>query len=194
MCEQYDNSKMSDFTTIILYNTFSSFPLKNFSWVFLTYMPPSNFYLYLQFSISSATAGICLMADLYWDRQLMGTVAAWGVFIQSHFLYSCDIWTTSEVSQLFQWINHGSRSSYLTFTLLAQHFVVLFFYLLGSLEEISNGLVHVHWHCSLPLPPPTLSTSPRKLWISSYSLPLCQSKYNQHSARGQMVYRFIFWH
>lgn len=137
-------------------------------------MSPSNSYLYLQFSISSATAGICLMADLYWDRQLMGTVSSPEVclYSQTHFLYSCDIWTTSEVSQLFQWINHGSRSSYLTFTVLAQCFVVLFFYLFGFQTDLSK----CKRHCSLPLPPPTLSTSPEKLWVCSYDLPLCQSK------------------
>lgn len=65
------------------------------------------------------------------------------LYSQTHFLHFCDIWTTSEVSQLFQWINHGSGSSYLTFTVLTQYFVVLFFYLFNYPDRTSNRLVHV---------------------------------------------------
>lgn len=99
------------------------------------------------------------------------------LYSQTHCLYSCDIWTTSEVSQPFQWINHGSRSSYLTFTVLAQYFVVLFFYLFGYLEEISNGLVYVQRALfSLSATSHLLSTRPGKLWNTAYDLPSCQSK------------------
>lgn len=47
------------------------------------------------------------------------------LFSQSHFLPSPDILTPSEVSQLFQGINDGSGSPYLTFTAQAACFVVV---------------------------------------------------------------------
>lgn len=86
------------------------------------------------------------------------------LYSQTHFLYLCDIWTTSEVSQLFRWINHGSRSSYLTFTVLTQYFVVLFFHLFDYLEEISNRLVPAQTALFSPCAPShLLSASPGKL-------------------------------
>lgn len=102
----------------------------------------SNSLPYLQRSISMDAAGVYLIADLYWDRQLMGTVASPEVclYSRSHFHYSCDILTTPEVSQLFQGINNGSGSPYLTFTVQAAYFVVVVFYLSGYQEKVSNEL------------------------------------------------------
>lgn len=67
----------------------------------------------------------------------MGTVAGPEVclYSRSRFLHSCDILTTSEVSQLFQRINNGSGSPYLTFTVQAVCFVVVIFYLPGYLGK-----------------------------------------------------------
>lgn len=69
----------------------------------------------------------------------VGTVAGPEVclYSQSHFLPSCDILTTLEVSQLFQGINDGSGSPYLTFTAQAACFVVVF-YLPGYLGKASD--------------------------------------------------------
>lgn len=106
---------------------------------------------YLQHSIRAAAAGGCLIADLYGDRQLMGTVAGPEVclYSRSRFLHSCDILTTSEVSQLFQGINNGSGSPYLTFTVQAVRFVVVGFYLPGCAGKTSDDalLSAVQFYC-----------------------------------------------
>lgn len=105
----------------------------NLSRAVFTDMFHSNSLPYLQCSISVNAAGVYLIAGLYWDRQLMGTVASPEVclYSQSCFLYSCDILTTSEVSRLFQGINNGNRSPYLTFTVQTACFVVVVLYLFG---------------------------------------------------------------
>lgn len=110
----------------------------------------SNSLPYLQCSIRAAAAGGCLIADLFRDRRLMGTVAGPEVclYSRSRFLRSCDILTTSEVSQLFQGINNGSGSPYLTFTVQAVCFVVVVFYLPGYLGETSNTFLLSRLRCS----------------------------------------------
>lgn len=102
---------------------------------------------YLQRSISAAAAAGCLTADLFGDARLMGTVAGPEVclYSRSRFLHSCDILTTSEVSQLFQRINNGSGSPYLTFTVQAVRFVVVIFYLPGYLGKTFCSLC-----CTVP--------------------------------------------
>lgn len=108
----------------------------------------SNSLPYLQCSISMNAAGVYLIAGLYWDRQLMGTVASPEVCLYSRscFLYSCDILTTSEVSQLFQRIHNGNRSPYLTFTVQTAYFVVVILYLFGL---SSKGFWASLWFVSL---------------------------------------------
>lgn len=109
----------------------------------------SNSLPYLQCSIRAAAAGGCLIADLFRDRRLMGTVAGPEVclYSRSRFLRSCDILTTSEVSQLFQGINNGSGSPYLTFTVQAVCFVVVVFYLPGypGKTSVTFLLSRLHW-------------------------------------------------
>lgn len=92
-----------------------------------------NFLFYPQRSIRVAAAGGWLIVDLSRDRRLMGTVAGPEVclYSRSRFLHSCDLLTTLEVSQLFQGINNGSGSPYLTFMVQAACFVVVIFYLSG---------------------------------------------------------------
>lgn len=75
------------------------------------------------------------------------------LYSRSHFLCSCDILTASEVSQLFQGINNGSGSPYLTSTVQAVCFVVVLFYLPGYLGETSDTSLLSRPRCSLSLPP-----------------------------------------
>lgn len=81
----------------------------------------------------------------------MGTVAGPEVclYSRSRFLRSCDILTTSEVSQLFQGINNGSGSPYLTFTVQAACFVAVVFYLPGYLGRTSDTALR-SWPCCSP--------------------------------------------
>lgn len=110
------------------------------------------------------------------------------LYSQTHFLHFCDIWTTSEVSQLFQWINHGSGSSYLTFTVLTQYFVVLFFYLFNYPDRTSNRLVHVQTTLfSSPPSTPRLSCSSEKLQNLSCFAFMSIKKKNQHSPRAKWL-------
>jgi len=129
---------------------------------------------YLQRSIRAAAAGGCLIADLYGDRQLMGTVAGPEVclYSRSRFLRSCDILTTSEVSQLFQGINNGSGSPYLTFTVQAACFVVVSFYLPGYLGNTSDAalLSAVRFYC--------LAAAGRMGWLSHSHW--CLSEHSLH--------------
>lgn len=80
----------------------------------------------------------------------MGTVAGPEVclYSRSRFLRSCDILTTSEVSQLFQGINNGSGSPYLTFTVQAACFVAVIFYLPGYLGKTSDAALRSQACCS----------------------------------------------
>lgn len=121
----------------ILYSSLPP-PHKNLFWTVFKDVSHSNSLPCLQCSISMNAAGIYLIAGLYWDRQLMGTVASPEVclYSQSRFLYSCDILTTSEVSQLFRGINNGNGSPYLTFTVQAAYFVVVILYLFGLSGEV----------------------------------------------------------
>ena len=114
----------------------------------------SNSLPYLQRSITVSAAGGCLIADLCRDRRLTGTVAGPEVCLYSRscFLCSCDILTASEVSQLFQGINNGSGSPYLTFTVQAACFVVVAFYLPGYLGKTSDAFLLSRLCCS-PSPP-----------------------------------------
>lgn len=112
---------------------------------------------YLQCSISMNIAGVYLIVGLSWDRQLMGTVASPEVclYSQSRFLYSGDILTTSEVSQLFQRINNGNRSPYLTFTVQTADFLVVPLYLWLTWKGI--------WARSVPYCFPFMNGSGRAL-------------------------------
>lgn len=87
---------------------------------------------------------------------------------------SRDILTTSEVSQLFQGINDGSGSPYLTFTAQAACFVVVVFYLpsyLGKASDISlllplSACCRAHGrHSHSCLPPSELSLRALHLWM-----------------------------
>lgn len=97
-----------------------------------------------------------------------------GVFIQSVSLPSCDILTTLEVSQLFQGINDGSGSPYLTFAVQAARFVVVVFYLpgyRGKASDISlllplSACCRAHGRHSLScLCPSELTLHPLHLWM-----------------------------
>lgn len=137
----------------------------------------SNSLPYLQCSIRAAAAGGCLIADLFRDRRLMGTVAGPEVclYSRSRFLRSCDILTTSEVSQLFQGINNGSGSPYLTFTVQAVCFVVVVFYLPGYPGKTSDTflLSQLHWSPSSPTAMHMWRDGHSCLRRSEHSLHLC---------------------
>lgn len=149
--------------------------LKNLLWVIFKDVFHSNSLPYLQCPIRVAAAGGCLIADLFRDRRLMGTVAGPEVCLYSWscFLCSCDILTTSEVSQLFQGINNGSGSPYLTFTVQSVCFVVVVFYLPGYLGKPSDAFLLSWLRC-----PPSL---PAAVHMGRHShLHLCWSEQSLH--------------
>lgn len=139
---------------------------------------------YLQCSIRVAAAGGWLIVDLSGDRHLMGTVAGPEVclYSRSHFLCSCDILTTLEVSQLFQGINNGSGSPYLTFTVQAACFVVVVFYLPSYLGKASDTFLLSWLHRS----PFSAGCHARG---KSQPLTLCQSEHSLHLLRSWMRWR-----
>lgn len=91
------------------------------------------------------------------------------LYSQSHFLPSPDILTTSEVSQLFQGINDGSGSPYLTFTAQAACFVVVLSAWLSGKgfrqSPCCSPCVPHGRHSHSCLCPPKLSLHPLHLWM-----------------------------
>lgn len=126
---------------------------------------------YAQCSIRMAAAGLSNSRPL--RRQAVNRNSSGPevcLYSRSHFLCSCDILTASEVSQLFQGINDGSGSPYLTSIVQAVCFAVVLFHLPGYLGKTSDTSLLSRSRCSPCLPAVTHMGRLLALVVSEHSL------------------------